>query len=71
MKIYFRNNQYLSLKNKIMDWEGMWSRNGGLKPGQAFDASQPLPFLDKLFEKNIIPKELGFIPGCGRGYEVG
>ena len=54
-----------------MDWEGMWSRNGGLKPGQAFDASQPLPFLDKFFEKKIIPKGLGFIPGCGRGYEVG
>ena len=51
-------------------WEDMWSRNGGLKPGQAFDASEPLPFITTLFEKNLVPKGSGIIPGCGRGYAV-
>ena len=54
----------------MTDWEEMWNRNGGLKPGQAFDASQPLPFLAKIFEKNLVPQGSCFIPGCGRGYAV-
>ena len=55
----------------MTDWEGMWSRDGGLQPGQKFDANRPLPFLTKVFEKKLIPQGLGLIPGCGRGYAVG
>jgi hypothetical protein len=52
-------------------WENTWSKNGGLQPGQEFDASEPLPFINTLFEKNLVPTGIGFIPGCGRGYAVG
>ena len=48
----------------------MWSANGGLKPGQAFDATKPLPFLAKVFEMGMVPKGRGIVPGCGRGYAV-
>ena len=51
-------------------WEEMWSRDGGLKQGQAFDASGPLPFITYLFDNNLVPKGSGIIPGCGRGYAV-
>ena len=51
-------------------WEEMWSRGGGLKQGQAFDASGPLPFITYLFDNNLVPKGSGIIPGCGRGYAV-
>ena len=49
-------------------WERMWSSNGGLQPGQAFDATKPLPFISTLFQMNLIPKGKGIVPGCGRGY---
>jgi methyl halide transferase len=49
-------------------WERMWSSNGGLKPGQAFDATKPLPFIATLFQKKMIPQGKGIVPGCGRGY---
>ena len=48
----------------------MWSRGGGLKQGQAFDASGPLPFITYLFDNDLVPKGSGIIPGCGRGYAV-
>ena len=48
----------------------MWSRDGGLNQGQAFDASGPLPFITYLFDNNLVPKGSGIIPGCGRGYAV-
>ena len=51
-------------------WEEMWSRGGGLKQGQAFDASGPLPFITYLFDNDLVPKGSGIIPGCGRGYAV-
>ena len=55
-------------EEKMAGWERMWSSNGGLKKGQAFDASKPLPFISKLFEMNLVPKGKGIVPGCGRGY---
>ena len=69
---YFRNRQSTLHKSyKMTDWEGLWSRDGGLQPGQKFDATQPLPFLTKVFEKKLIPQGFGLVPGCGRGYAVG
>ena len=44
-------------------WEDMWRRNGGHKPGLAFDASEPLPFITTLFSKKLVPKGSGIIQG--------
>lgn len=51
-------------------WEDMWTRDGGLKPGTQWDANRPLPFIETLFEKGLIPKGRGLVPGCGRAYAV-
>ena len=59
-----------STQSQASRWEGMWSKDGGLKQGQAFDASGPLPFIDKLFEHKLVPEGQGLVPGCGRGYAV-
>ena len=55
-------------EEEMAGWEKMWSSNGGLQPGQAFDASKPLPFISTMFEMDLIPKGKGIVPGCGRGY---
>ena len=57
-------------------WEDMWSNNGGLKPGQYFDATIALPGLTALLERhqsnntgfNLLPNSNVLVPGCGRGY---
>ena len=52
-------------------WETMWSANGGLQPGQFFDALKPLPALVSLLQRNVESSFLGeksnvLVPGCGR-----
>eukprot|EP00511_Aplanochytrium_stocchinoi_P006260 CAMPEP_0204840318 /NCGR_PEP_ID=MMETSP1346-20131115/37255_1 /ASSEMBLY_ACC=CAM_ASM_000771 /TAXON_ID=215587 /ORGANISM="Aplanochytrium stocchinoi, Strain GSBS06" /LENGTH=54 /DNA_ID=CAMNT_0051977623 /DNA_START=350 /DNA_END=511 /DNA_ORIENTATION=+ len=42
-------------------WEKMWTK---LAPGEAFDAEQPLPYLERLLELDFIPKD-----GVGIGME--
>ena len=52
-------------------WETIWSANGGLQPGQFFDALKPLPALVSLLQRNAESSFLGtnvLVPGCGRGY---
>lgn len=52
-------------------WESMWSSNGGLQPGQAFDAACPAPILVQLCESGTLSggeNTAAFVPGCGRGY---
>lgn len=51
-------------------WEKVWTSQGGLKRGAAFDANQPLPFIETLFKKDLIPAGKGLVPGCGRAYAV-
>lgn len=54
-------------------WESMWSANGGLQPGQAFDASCPAPILKQLCESGALmggENTYALVPGCGRGYAV-
>ena len=51
----------------------MWSANGGLQPGQFFDALKPLPALVSLLQRNGESSFLAtnanvLVPGCGRGY---
>ena len=52
------------------DWETMWSADGGLKPGEAFDAKGCEPALVTLIASGNLPKGRGFVAGCGRGYAV-
>ena len=51
-------------------WENMWSANGGLQPGQFFDALKPLPALVSLLQRNVESSFLDgtnvLVPGCGR-----
>ncbi|CAK0788123.1 unnamed protein product [Prorocentrum cordatum] len=63
----------------VAKWEAMWSRDGGLQPGQAFDASAVEPaFADLLRAADPpLPREgaggarpRALVPGCGRGYAV-
>eukprot|EP00960_Hanusia_phi_P058974 764034-Hanusia_phi.AAC.4 len=58
-------------------WEDMWKRDGGLKPGQYFDACKSSRvLLDLIQEWKVkygdqnegMPDAL--VPGCGRGYDV-
>ena len=63
-------------------WESMWSANGGLQPGQFFDAMKPLPALTSLLQSQqdaptFLPTTTALesaqrprvlVPGCGRGY---
>lgn len=46
----------------------MW--NDGINPGEKFDASAPLPALQKLVADGSVPKGRALVPGCGRGYDV-
>ncbi len=52
------------------DWEAMWSAEGGLQPGQAFDAKGCEPSLLALISTGTLPKGRAFVAGCGRGYAV-
>ena len=55
-------------------WESMWA--GGLEPGDAFDAAEPLPMLCKLVSAGTLGRRgkrgerrrRALVPGCGRGY---
>ena len=49
-------------------WFDIWE--GGLKPGERFDARSPSPALWKLIQEDKIPNGRALIPGCGRGYDV-
>ena len=49
-------------------WFSIW--NGGLQPGERFDALSPSPALWKLIQENKIPDGRALVPGCGRGYDV-
>jgi protein-L-isoaspartate O-methyltransferase len=53
-------------------WEDMWKRDGGLKPGQYFDASGSSKVLLQLLKHNPAPASgaSALVPGCGRGYDV-
>ncbi|KAL4418915.1 hypothetical protein ABPG77_003705 [Micractinium sp. CCAP 211/92] len=53
-------------------WEDMWTADGGLKPGQRFDATQSPPVLSReLANGGLSAAEARvLIPGCGRGYDV-
>ena len=57
----------------MTDWESMWTANGGLQKGQAFDAAMPAPVLVQLCENGSLgggQDKRAFVPGCGRGYAV-
>jgi hypothetical protein len=57
------------LQTMPFGWEALWA--GGLKPGQAFDAKVPLPFVDTLLAaEGLVPRGKGIIPGFGRGYDI-
>ena len=49
-------------------WIDMW--DGGLLPGQAFDACAASPLLLQYIAENKIPHGKALVPGCGRGYDV-
>lgn len=49
-------------------WIDMW--DGGLLPGQAFDACTASPLLLQYIAENKIPHGKALVPGCGRGYDV-
>eukprot|EP00606_Chrysophyceae_sp_TOSAG23-5_P000489 GSChrysophyteH2.ASY1.ANO1.469.1 assembled CDS len=49
-------------------WAEIW--NGGLEPGQAFDAKTPSPCLVNEIKNGRIPNGKALVPGCGRGYDV-
>jgi len=49
-------------------WIDMW--DGGLQPGQAFDACAASPLLLQYISENKIPAGKALVPGCGRGYDV-
>lgn len=61
-----------------MDWEAMWTRDGGLQPGQAFDAAQCEPAFAALLKSGEVSAAsfdgadppTALVPGCGRGYAV-
>lgn len=56
-----------------VSWESMWTANGGLKPGEMFDATTPHPALLDLLQSDMLPggeATRALVPGCGRGYEV-
>jgi len=65
-------------KNDTAFWEGLWTRDGGLQPGTAFDREVPSPALvDAVGRGAVLPDRLGkeadltaLVPGCGRGYDV-
>lgn len=60
------NNEYHSR------WETMWTAEGGLKPGQLFDAARSPPMLSAQLAAGSLPAAGAhvLIPGCGRGYDV-
>ena len=49
-------------------WEGIWTENGGLQPGQRFDIGRSHPRLVALLPQ--LPHGRALVPGCGRGYDV-
>ena len=61
-------------------WERVWTADGGLKVGEAFDAGLAAPVLQKYLlplaqrrwssARELASKRV-LVPGCGRGYEVG
>jgi len=53
-------------------WEDMWQRDGGLKPGQAFDAKGSSKVLLQVLNSKPAPPAgaSALVPGCGRGYDV-
>eukprot|EP00960_Hanusia_phi_P043699 756207-Hanusia_phi.AAC.5 len=52
----------------------MWTKNGILQPGQAFDMGRCSPVLTNLLkqrEQTCKSKDMhALVPGCGRGYDV-
>ena len=67
LDFFFRSE--ISIFYGMAGWETMWSANGGLQPGQFFDALKPLPALVSLLQRNALSSFLGtnvLVPGCGR-----
>ncbi|KAI7843979.1 hypothetical protein COHA_002517 [Chlorella ohadii] len=54
-------------------WEdNFWGKDGGLQPGQAFDAKRSSPALTDLLKQSgleVAGKRV-LVPGCGRGYDL-
>ncbi|PSC72662.1 S-adenosyl-L-methionine-dependent methyltransferase [Micractinium conductrix] len=53
-------------------WENMWTQDGVLKPGQAFDAAKSSPALSAQLASgglDVCGKRV-LVPGCGRGYDL-
>ena len=68
--LFFERSE-ISIFYGMAGWETMWSANGGLQPGQFFDALKPLPALVSLLQRNGESSFLGtntnvLVPGCGR-----
>ncbi|EKX38003.1 hypothetical protein GUITHDRAFT_154789 [Guillardia theta CCMP2712] len=62
---------------EMTGWDDMWKRDGGLKPGQYFDACKSSPVLLELIQEWKVKyadysngKPDALVPGCGRGYDV-
>lgn len=53
-------------------WESQWTRDGGLKPGQAFDAARESPALAHALATGALDVrgKRVYVPGCGRGYDL-
>lgn len=56
-------------------WEELWTREGGIKPGELFDKESPSPALVSLVNNGALPKPTTktksvLIPGMGRGYDA-
>ena len=67
----FCSRSEISIFYGMAGWESMWSANGGLQPGQFFDALKPLPALVSLLQRNTESSFLAtnanvLVPGCGR-----
>ncbi|KAL6079942.1 Thiol methyltransferase 2 [Balamuthia mandrillaris] len=59
-------------QEEVERWEGMWTQDGGLKPGQRFDAERSSLALLHLIDTADppLPKGRVLVPGCGRGYDL-
>ncbi|PRW56054.1 thiol methyltransferase 2 [Chlorella sorokiniana] len=54
-------------------WEDQfWGKDGGLQPGQAFDAQRSSPALTDLLQRGGLEAagKRVLVPGCGRGYDL-
>jgi methyl halide transferase len=55
VKITITNNPSPIFTN-MSGWESMWSNNGGLQKGAAFDAAQCEPALQDLIDQEVLPE---------------